>query len=222
MKKILFQGDSITDAGRFRDYHDPFNRMGCGYPSLITAQVNLAQPGAYEFVNRGVSGDRIVDVYARMQRDILNHAPDCVSLLVGVNDVWHGVEAQPNGVSAAKFERVYDMLLTEIREELPQVQFILLEPFMLPGYATQRPEQPGRWDVFAREVPLRAQAVRRLAEKHGAAYVPLQQLFDECCRQMPAPYWLFDGVHPTEAGHALIAREWLRAFEALSWLDEEK
>lgn len=215
MKKILFQGDSITDAGRFRDYHDPFNRMGCGYPSLIAAQLNLADPGAYEFINRGVSGDRIVDVYARMQRDILNHAPDYMSLLIGVNDVWHGVEANPNGVSAEKFEKVYDLLLSEIREEFPHIQFILMEPFMLPGGATKRDGQEERWETFAREVPLRAQAAKRLAEKYGAAYVPLQHLFDECCKKMPADYWLFDGVHPTEAGHALIAREWIKAFEQM-------
>lgn len=219
MKKILFQGDSITDAGRFRDYHDPFNRMGCGYPSLIAARMNLEQPGAYEFINRGVSGDRIVDVYARMQRDILNHAPDCLSLLIGVNDVWHGVEAQPNGVSAAKFEKVYDLLLSEIREELPGIRFILMEPFMLPGGATRREEQPGRWETFAREVPLRAQAAKRIAEKFDAVYVPLQEHFDACCRMMPADYWLFDGVHPTEAGHALIAREWIKAFERMKWTD---
>lgn len=217
MKRILFQGDSITDAGRFRDYHDPFNRLGCGYPSLIAARMDLSHPGEYEWFNRGVSGDRIVDIYARMQKDLLNLAPDCLSILVGVNDVWHGLEAQRNGVHAEKFEKVYDWLLEEVKTLLPDIRIILLGAFVLPGGATVRQEQPERWETFSREVPLRAQAAQRLAEKHGAIYVPLQPAFDACCRKMPPEYWLFDGVHPTEAGHELIAREWLKAFETICW-----
>ena len=217
MKKILFQGDSITDAGRFRDYHDPFNRLGCGYPSLIAARLDLDQPGRYEWINRGVGGDRIVDIYARMQKDLLNHAPDCLSILVGVNDVWHGLETPPNGVSAAKFEKVYDMLLAEVKEALPGIRIMLLGAFVLPGYATVRDDQPDRWDTFVREVAVRDQIARRLAEKHGAIYVPLQPLFDACCEKMPPAFWLFDGVHPTEAGHEVIARAWIKAFETIEW-----
>ena len=217
MKKILFQGDSITDAGRFRDYHDPFNRLGCGYPSLIAGRMDLAHPGEYAWVNRGVGGDRIVDIYARMQRDLLNHAPDCLSILVGVNDVWHGLEAQPNGVSAAKFEKVYDLLLEEVRDALPAIRIILLGAFVLPGGATVRADQPQRWETFAREVAVRDQIARKLAEKHGCLYVPLQPQFDACCEKMPPEYWLFDGVHPTEAGHELIAQAWIKAFEQIEW-----
>lgn len=217
MKRILFQGDSITDAGRFRDYHDPFNRLGCGYPSLIAARMDLDHPGEYEWFNRGVSGDRIVDIYARMQKDLLNLAPDCLSILVGVNDVWHGLEAQRNGVNAEKFEKVYDWLLEEVKTIFPDIRIILMGAFALPGGATVRQEQPERWETFSREVPLRAQAAQRLAEKHGAIYVPLQPAFDACCQKMPPEYWLFDGVHPTEAGHELIAREWLKEFETIRW-----
>ena len=217
MKRILFQGDSITDAGRFRDYHDPFNRLGCGYPSLIAARMDLDHPGEYEWFNRGVSGDRIVDIYARMQKDLLNLAPDCLSILVGVNDVWHGLEAQRNGVNAEKFEKVYDWLLEEVKTIFPDIRIILLGAFALPGGATVRQEQPERWETFSREVPLRAQAAQRLAEKHGAIYVPLQPAFDACCQKMLPEYWLFDGVHPTEAGHELIAREWLKAFKTIRW-----
>lgn len=217
MKKILFQGDSITDAGRFRDYHAPFNRLGCGYPSLIAGRMDLAHPGEYAWVNRGVGGDRIVDIYARMQRDLLNHAPDCLSILVGVNDVWHGLEAQPNGVSAAKFEKVYDLLLEEVREALPAIRIILLGAFVLPGGATVRADQPQRWETFAREVAVRDQIARKLAEKHGCLYVPLQPHFDACCEKMPPECLLFDGVHPTEAGHELIAQAWIKAFEQIEW-----
>ena len=166
MKKlILFQGDSITDAGRFRDYHDPFNRLGCGYPSLIAARLDLDHPGEYDWINRGVSGDRIVDIYARMQKDLINHAPDCMSILVGVNDVWHGLEAQPNGVDASKFEKIYDMLLDEVKTAFPDIRLILLGAFVLPGSATVRDDQPERWEIFSREVAIRDQIAKKLAEK---------------------------------------------------------
>ena len=85
-KVIVFQGDSITDAARIRQ--DPYN-MGQGYPTRVAGQMGLANPGTYQFYNRGVSGDRIVDIYARMKYDIINLKPDYLSILVGVNDVWH-------------------------------------------------------------------------------------------------------------------------------------
>ena len=217
MKRILFQGDSITDVGRDRVDPNGWGIMGFGYPLLIKARLNYDRPGAYDILNRGVSGDRVVDIYARMQRDIVNLAPDCLSLLIGVNDVWHSISNNPNGVSAPKFERVYDWLLTELREALPDLRVIILEPFVLPGSATVATEEwPDRFGIFSREVPLRAQAARRMAEKHGCAFVPLQDRLDAACRLAPPDHWLRDGVHPTDAGHELIAREWMKAFETLT------
>ena len=215
MKTILFQGDSITDVGRnYQNLHSA-TTMGCGYPLLLRARLDFDEPGAYDCHNLGISGNRVVDIYARMQRDILNLKPDYLSILIGVNDVWHGLSEQPNGVSAEKFERVYDWLLAEVKESLPQVKLMILEPFVLPGAATQSQEDPSRWETFSREVPLRAAAARRVAEKHGAAFIPLQQVFDEKCALAEPAHWLRDGVHPTEAGHELIAREWMKAFRTL-------
>ncbi len=216
MKRILFQGDSITDVGRNKDNPDAATGMGCGYPLLLKARLGCDCPGEYECLNRGVSGNRVVDVYARVLRDIVNLAPDFLSVLIGVNDVWHGLGDSPNGVSAPKFERVYDWLLAEVRESLPDVKLLVLEPFVLPGAATQSEEHPERWEIFSREVPLRAEAARRVAEKHGAAFVPLQKPLEEACKKAPASWWLRDGVHPSAAGHELIAREWLRAFRAMA------
>ena len=219
MKRILFQGDSITDVGRDRTNPTGWGIMGFGYPLLLKARLNYDHPGDYDILNRGVSGDRVVDIYARMQRDIVNLAPDYLSLLIGVNDVWHSISDNPNGVAAPKFERVYDWLLTELHEALPDLCFIILEPFVLPGSATVAiEERPDRFEIFSREVPLRAQAARRVAEKHGCAFVPLQKPLDEACRLAPPDHWLRDGVHPTDAGHELIAREWMKAFAALEGL----
>lgn len=206
---ILFQGDSITDALRSRD-NDHFT--GNGYPTLVKAKLGFEEPGKYTFLNRGISGNRVVDLYARIKIDLINLKPDVLSILIGVNDVWHEEEIK-NGVGAAKFERIYDMLLDEVQETLPGVRILILEPFVLQGTATENtPEHPTRWEYFRDETPLRAAAAKRVAEKHGAAFIPLQHLFEEACKLADPAYWLRDGVHPTAMGHELIAREWLKTF----------
>ena len=216
MKKILFQGDSITDAGRVQTNPAGSNgALGFGYPLLVQAKLGVDCPGEYEFVNHGISGNRIVDLYARVKRDMIHDAPDVLSILIGVNDVWHDLADIPNGVSAPKFERVYDLMLDEIVEALPHTRLLILEPFVLPGPATKNPDNPALWEFFSREVPLRAQAARRVAERHHAYFLPLQERFDEACRQAEPVYWLRDGVHPSPMGHELIAREWIKAFRQI-------
>lgn len=202
MRTILFQGDSITDAGRDRDN---FYDLGKGYPALAAGRLGLDRPGRYRFLNRGVSGDRVVDLYARMKRDILNLKPDVLSILVGVNDVWHELDFG-NGVSADKFKRVYRMLLAETLEALPNVRILLLEPYVLEGSATSR-----YIDVFASEVAVRGKAVRELAEEFGLPFLPLQKPLEELTRLAPGDYWLADGVHPNIPFHQYIADQWLRA-----------
>lgn len=209
-KRILFQGDSITDCGRNRD---DITATGVGYPLMVKAQLGYENPCGYEFINKGISGNRIVDVYARIKLDIINLKPDVMSLLIGVNDVWHELGGRHNGVGAAKFEKIYDMLIGEIKEALPDVKIMILEPFVLEGTATCPTEaEPERWDYFRTEVPLRAAAAKRVAEKYGLPFIPLQEKLDEACGRAPADYWLRDGVHPTAMGHWLITKEWLAAF----------
>lgn len=206
---ILFQGDSITDAMRSRD--NDFD-TGKGYPTLVKARLGYEEPGKFEFLNRGISGNRIVDLYARIKIDLINIKPDVLSILIGVNDVWHEM-SRKNGVSAKKYEMVYDLLLSEVKEALPYVRILILEPFVLHGSATEASEEnPQRWEYFRTETPLRAAAAKRVAQKHGAAFIPLQHLFDNACKFADSSYWLRDGVHPTQMGHELIAREWIKAF----------
>ncbi len=212
-KKILFQGDSITDAGRSRDND---NNPGTGYPLLVKAQLGAQEPDTYDFINRGISGNRIVDLYARIKIDFTNIKPDYLSILIGVNDVWHELGGRHNGVDAEKFEWMYDRLITEIREACPDCKIMILAPFVLEGGATRSNEnEPDRWQNFRDETPLRAEAARRVAEKHGLHFVELQPIFDEACKQADGSYWLGDGVHPTPMGHQLIAQAWLKAFEEL-------
>lgn len=217
MKTILFQGDSITDCCRSRD-NDSFlaHKLGTGYPFLVAGTLDADEPGQYDFYNRGVSGNRIVDVYARIKMDILNLKPDYMSILIGINDVWHEID-QKNGVDAPKFERMYGMLVEEIKEALPDIRMMVLEPFVLPGAATvSTAQQPHRYETFRRQTELRAAAAKSVAQRYGLTFVPLMKLFDEAAERNAPDRLLADGVHPNPAGHELIKREWLRAFRTLN------
>lgn len=207
MKTILFQGDSITDAGRSREYDD---WTGMGYPRLVSARLGFEFPEEYRFINKGISGNRVVDLLARVKCDMINLSPDIMSILIGINDVWHEFGENRNGICAERFEVLYDMLLEQVKEALPNIKLMLLEPFVLCGPATE-----ASWDEFRSEAEKRAAVTRRVAEKHGALFIPLQDKFDKAAQSAPATYWLSDGVHPTAAGHELIARAWTEAFDTI-------
>lgn len=212
MKRILFQGDSITDCGRARDCDA---HVGTGYALLVKSQLGFENPGEYQFYNRGISGNRIVDLYARIKSDIINLAPDYLSILIGVNDVWHEITYR-NGVDADKYEKIYCMLIEEIREALPDVKIMIMEPFVLKGCGTDSTEEaPNKWNIFDSEVRKRAERARKVAEKYGLTFVELQHVFDKAAENMDSAYWLADGVHPTASGHELLKREWIKAFEKM-------
>lgn len=226
MKTILFQGDSITDCGRVRE-EKPNNIMKCyykiakrtplgnGYPALVTDEINKTKQGEYTFINKGVSGDRIPDVYARIVRDIIEIKPDYMSLLIGVNDVWHGLD-WGNGTGIKRFEKVYNILLEELKEEIPETKIMILEPFVLEGPATaDREGQTGRYKKFRSGVEEVAAIAKKLADRHGIKFIPLQSILDEEAEKAPATSLLSDGVHPTAKGHELIKREWIKAFDEL-------
>lgn len=204
MIKFVFQGDSITDANRNRD--DERN-YGYGYPNFVAGELLKKYPHKFEFVNEGISGDRIVDVYARMKSDILNHKPDYMSILIGVNDVWHEYGCQ-NGVADDKFEKIYSMLIEEIIAELPEIKIFVLEPFTLKGTGNE-----AYWEEFKIGVANKAARAKNVAEKFGLKFVPLQNKFDEASADGKPEYWLADGVHPTAAGHALIKDALMEALD---------
>ena len=213
-KLILFQGDSITDSSRHREYDDG---RGQGYVTMISGELGATYPYQYQFLNRGISGNRSVDLLARIKSDLINLKPDYLSLLIGVNDVWHELDRQ-NGVSAEKYEVILDMIINEVKTALPDIKILLLEPFVLPGTGTrENPAVPGRtFPLFDKEVRLRAAAAKRIAEKYALTFVPLQDIFTKAEADAPYEgYWLKDGVHPTAFGHTLIKREWIKAFETI-------
>ncbi len=205
--KILFQGDSITDVGRSRDNDID---IGAGYPLLVKASLGLEAPGKYEFINRGVGGSRVVDTYSRIKKDIINIKPDIMSILIGVNDVWHEFSESPNGVDAEKYYKIYDMLIEEVKSALPDIKIMIMEPFVLKAYATEE-----KWECFNAEVRKRAEMAKKISEKYNLPYIKLQNGFDELSENIETSYWLRDGVHPTAMGHEYIKNEWLKAFKTL-------
>ena len=222
MKTILFQGDSITDCNRSYEEKNGFwpklyyavNKrvpLGDGYPALVAAEMGED----FRYVNKGVGGDRIVDVYGRIVKDIINIKPDYMSLLVGVNDVWRAFDSN-NGTGIKRFEKLYNIFLEEMNEYLPDTKLIIMGAFVLEGSATKNtPQQPGRYKNFRREVEKVAAVTKELAEKYGHKYIDLQSAFDEAQKTIPASELAADGVHPTRKGHELIKNEWIKAFKEL-------
>jgi lysophospholipase L1-like esterase len=204
-KVVLFQGDSITDAGRNRDTKDPntAGALGNGYPLLIAAAVLAARPASgLAFFNRGISGNKVPDLQARWTADTIDVQPDVLSILIGVNDFWHKLDHGYNG-TVQDYEQQYTALLDETRKALPHVHLIVLEPFVLRTGAVD-----ARWFP---EFDQRRAAAARVARQLKATFVALQSVFDRHTRLAPPAYWAADGVHPTPAGHAVIAEEWRRA-----------
>ena len=200
MKTLVFQGDSITDCGR-TGIGDG-NNMGMGYPAFIAAQLLGDQPEKeWNIINRGISGHRVVDLYARWKMDTLNLKPDILSILIGVNDTWHEF-GNKNGVEVPRYERIFRELLQWTVDTLPGVQLVLIEPFL----GTYEPNY-----VMMDEVRERAAVVKKLAEEFNAIFIPAQSLFDEAAKLAPSTYWLGDGVHPTPAGHRILANAWEKA-----------
>jgi lysophospholipase L1-like esterase len=156
------------------------------------------------FLNRGVSGNTVLDLAKRWPKDTLELKPDVLSVMIGVND-------SNKGISPEVFEKTYDELLTAARKANPKLRLVLCEPFLgATGAAIDK--SPGRRERLALLVP----AVRRLAAKHAATLVDFQKVFDDAQRRAPSSYWIWDGVHPTTAGHQLMADEWERVVRA-SW-----
>ena len=211
-KRILFQGDSITDCGRDRE---DFYGMGDGYPHLVRASLGADYPNEFEFVNRGISGNRIVDLYARIKQDFINLKPDYASIYIGVNDTWHEIDGN-NGVETEKFEKIYIMLIDEILAACPGIKLMIISPYVIEGPATcSTDEAPDRFERFKNDVAQKAAVAKRMAEKYGLPLVELQPAFDDACTKAASVHWAGDGVHPTLFGHEIIKRLWIKAFETI-------
>lgn len=200
---VLFQGDSITDAGRDRNEPDS---MGCGYAMIASGMVSAMYPQRkIRFLNRGIGGNRVCDLQQRWQADCIDLKPDWVSVMIGINDTWRGYDRNDQ-TTAESYEAGCREILTRAREELG-AKLILLEPFLLPT-------PPDRL-AWREDLDPKIACLRGLAREFDAIYVPLDGLFAAAATRREPSFWAADGVHPSPAGHALIARAWLGAVGAV-------
>lgn len=201
--RILFQGDSITDGNRGRD-NDLNHIMGHGYAFSIASRLEADYPDKnLHFYNRGISANKITDLAARWQTDTLDIRPDLLSILIGVNDAG-SIFNKKDTISLEKYETVYKSLLDQVKAMNPEIIFVLNQPFTLPVGNFK-----DYWEAWHQEIVERQNIVERIAKSYDAIFVRHQDAFDAACKRAPADYWIWDGVHPTVAGHELMAREWI-------------
>ncbi|HEY5894374.1 MAG TPA: SGNH/GDSL hydrolase family protein [Chthoniobacterales bacterium] len=200
---ILFYGDSITDCGRNRTaVPDADDGLGNGYVRLAHARLQADFPRLnLRTTNRGISGDRVYDLESRLQQDVLDLKPTVVSILIGINDTWRRYDSAKLISSPEEFGASYRRILEKLAKELA-AKVVILEPFLLPV-----PEDRREW---REDLDPRIHVVRDLAVEFGAHYLPLDGLFAQASARRSAPFWLPDGVHPSAAGHGLIADAWVR------------
>ena len=190
--KILFQGDSITDAGRNRaDIHD----LGQGYVKYAAPLIAASKPDAeFEFIDLGIGGNRSDDLLARSTTDIVEIDPDVISILIGINDVWHR-HSSGREMSDEQFEANYRAVLERIRKET-HAKILILCPFLLPSSDKES---------WRGEVESICAIVHRLADKYADAYLPLNEKFAQALPEAPTPmHYSHDGVHPNAAGAEFI------------------
>ena len=202
---ILFQGDSITDAGRNRTSLGFNNQsgLGGGYANLASAELLFKYPGKnLKIVNRGISGNKVYQLAELWDTDALSIKPNVLSILVGINDYWHTLSHGYKG-TVETYRKDYRALLQQTKEKLPDVKLIIGEPFAILGTAVTQ-----SWFAALTEYQNTA---RELANEYDAAFVPYQKVFDKALNHAPGAYWSPDGVHPSLAGAQLMAHAWLES-----------
>ena len=201
--KILFQGDSITDAGRDkRNYH----HMGNGYPKYASALIAENNPDVeFEFINFGISGNRTSQLFDRLYTDAIAFEPDIISILIGINDIWHRYGGGKIATTDAQIELNYRSILERLRRET-NAKIIILEQFLIPVADKE---------FFRVDLDPKIQVTRKLAREFADAFIPLDGILASHCIGENPTAWAADGVHPTEAGARLIAGYYADAFDKL-------
>jgi lysophospholipase L1-like esterase len=201
---ILFQGDSITDSGRNKE-DTGFNTsrsLGSGYPMLAAAALLERHADLdLKIFNKGISGNKVYQLVDRWETDCFAIKPDILSILIGVNDIWHKLNGTYNG-TVEIYRKDYIAMLEMTKRVMPDVKLIIGEPYGVRGIKAVN-------DNWYPEFYEYQKAAREIAAQFGAAFIPYQAIFDEAQKHAPGVYWTADGVHPTLAGAQLIAQAWL-------------
>ena len=210
--KILFQGDSITDAGRDKTVCESNMGLGGGYVNIIYEQLKQDNKNI-EILNRGVNGNKITDLYARWREDTLNIKFDILSILCGINDV--GFERRLNiGNDVEKYEFVYDRMLYEVKKFNPNAKIILISPFL---FKVRHFDFLGKydiyddWDLWSADIEKEGEVVKRLSQKYEAVFVPAFDEFKKLCRENGWDKYTDDGIHLNADGNKVLADLWLDA-----------
>ncbi len=207
---ILFQGDSITDAGRKKDryYANDAYGMGLGYVhQIVTTLLGKHPTKNLKCYNRGISGHKVFQLANRWEEDCLQLQPDILSILIGVNDFWHTLDWGYKG-TVETYEKDLRALLDQTKKALPDVKLIIAEPFVLKGTAIVEEKWYPAFSAYQK-------VSKQLAKDYDAAFIPLQAIFDKALEVAPVSYWCPDGVHPSLAGAYLMAEAWLATLEEL-------
>ena len=205
--RIVFQGDSITDAGRDKnDYHN----LGNGYPLYAAEALKAQNPDvAFDFINLGISGNRTCQLFDRLYRDCISLEPDVVSILIGINDIWHRYGGERILTTDEQIAVNYRCILERLKKET-KAKIVILAPFVL--------DAPDK-DNLREDVKTVLPIVKELAEKYADAYIPLDKLFDDAVKSQPSPlYYSADGVHPNKNGSEFIGKiyaETLKTFKLI-------
>ena len=202
---ILFQGDSITDWGRNKADTTPnsFAMLGSGYAYLTAADLLMNNPGKdFKIYNKGVSGNKVFQMADRWDTDCLAIKPNVLSIMIGVNDFWHTLTGGYKG-TIETYRDDYKKLLNRTLQALPDVKFIIGEPFAVKGVKSVDDKWYPRFNEF------RAVS-KEIAALYNAPFIPYQSIFDEALKSAPGSYWTNDGVHPSIPGANLMAQAWLK------------
>ena len=202
--KILFQGDSITDAGRDkRNYHD----MGKGYPKYASRLIAEAHADTeFEFINFGIGGNRTCQLFDRLYLDAIAFQPDVISILIGINDIWHRYNKESIATTDEQIALNYRCILERIKKET-NAKIMILAPYVL---------DCDDKDAMREDLKTVLPIIRKLADEYADVYVPLDEYFAEAIKTQPEPkFYSADGVHPNENGSAFIGKLYAEAIEAI-------
>ena len=205
--KIIFFGDSITDANRKRsnddagrapeEYSNEPRALGSGYVFMVATELYYEKPNYYQILNRGIGGDRLPQLYARIALDVWREQPDVVSIMIGANDMQRG--KNPNATDIQRWGRVYRMMIEDTLEKCPDTKIILCEPY------TPRVEHKEMIAPYAEET-------RKIAKEFSLTCISFQEKVDEALEKYGLENCCYDGGHPSPVGSKVLADEWLRVF----------
>lgn len=230
---VLFSGDSITDGNRGRNM-DCNHIFGHGYQFIAAAKLALDNCAEMpKFINKGYSGATVSYLLERWQEDVIANKPTVLSILAGVNDASKGFfDSLTPEQTAERYCNDLGIAVSKTLASLPHTKIIICEPFYFPlergDYSYKltphpvceadfkRPDADDALEHIAyrvRATDLIRKAAKETAVKFGCTFVPLYDKFCEKIAESAPDYFIWDGTHPSIAGHALIANEWLKATE---------